>query len=576
MRADLKQLLQYAKPHWRRASIAAVAMMIEAAIAAAFTYLMKHMLDDVFVKRDPVVTQWLPWVILALFALRAGAVYLGDLGAAWVARSIVRDLRERSFKHYLRLPSRYFASNPAGPLLSRLTVEIEQLGYACTESFKILLSDGFIVIGLVVVMLLTSVKLTLTVLIVGPLIGLIVGTVSKRFKRLNKNIQDSLADVTTRAQAVIQGEREVKVFGAQAQELVQFRQANEHNFRQQIKVVATNAISTSLVQFLAAGALALVIFVAARSAGSGQALSPGEFMSFISAMLLLLPSLKRLTNVQNLLGRGAAASQSVEALLAVPAEIDQGTQSLSSGPAAIDLRNVSVHYDGAAGPALDRIDLIIAPASTIALVGRSGGGKSTLANVLARFTPINAGQVLINDIDLYDLSLSSLRSQIGWVGQNVVLNADTVIANVGYGQALTEIDEAQVWRALVQANAVDFVRQLPMQLHTSIGANGAMLSGGQRQRIALARALYKKPSMLILDEATSALDNESERAVQQALADLRGQTTLVVIAHRLSTVEHADRIVVMDQGRIVETGTHSELTRAGGLYAQLLHQGFDE
>jgi ATP-binding cassette, subfamily B, bacterial MsbA len=570
--SGLATLLHYARPHWRTAVLAALGMILEAAIAASFTYLMKHMLDDVFVAKDANVTRLLPWVILLLFALRALAVYVGDLGAAKIARSIVRDLRERTFAHYLRLPTAFFAQAEQGPMLSRLTVEVEQLGSACTDGFKIILADGLMIVGLLSVMLITSVKLTLTVLIVGPLIGFIVGSVSKRFKHLNRGIQDSLGAVTTRAQAVISGEREVKIYGAQSQELAQFQAANAQNFRSQMKVTATNAISTSLVQFFAACALALVIFVAARGAVSGRGMTPGEFMSFITSMLLILPSLKRLTNVQNLIARGVSASNSIEALLSQPVEPDSGTQILSAAPASIEFRQLSVRYPGCENDALSDINLHVSAASTVALVGRSGGGKSTLANVLPRFVVPTQGAALIAGIDVQALVLADLREHIGWVGQQVVLNADTVLANVAYGAA--GADEAKAWTALRQANAEQFVQALPGQLHAHIGYNGALLSGGQRQRLALARALYKRPAVLILDEATSALDNESERAVQDALKALRGSTTMLVIAHRLSTIENADQIIVLDQGRILQQGSHAQLLAQNGLYAQLHRVGF--
>ena len=319
----LKTLLQYAKPHWRTAVGATLGIALEASVAAAFTYLMKYMLDDVFDAHDQSVARLIPWIILALFALRALGVYIGDLGVAHIARSIVRDMRARCFAHYLHLPTSFFSRHDPGPLTSRLTNEVEQLGQACTEGFKILIADGLMILGLLAVMLATSVKLTLTVLIAGPLIGGIVSIVAKRYRRLSRGIQDSLGAVTSRTQTVIAGERDVKLYGAQSHEAAVFAAINQHNFRQQMKIAATNALSTSIVQFLAAGALALVVYVAAQQARTpgNSGMSPGEFMSFITSMLLILPSLKRLTNVQNLIGRGVAAASSVEALLAEPLEI---------------------------------------------------------------------------------------------------------------------------------------------------------------------------------------------------------------------------------------------------------------
>jgi ATP-binding cassette, subfamily B, bacterial MsbA len=571
----LRQLLGYAKPHWRIALVAASGMAMEAGVAAAFTRLMRTMLDDVFGARDQSVARWLPWIILVLFAIRALGVYIGDMGAARIARSIVRDLRQRCFEHYLRLPTQFYARNDAGPLTSRLTNEVEQLGQACTEGFKVILADGLMLIGLLGVMLVTSVKLTLTVLIAGPVIGAIVGAVAKRYRALSRGIQDSLGAVTSRAQTVIAGERDVKLYGAQSAEAAVFGAINQHNFRQQLKVTATNALSTSIVQFLAAATLALVIYVAAHDvrANASHTLTSGEFMSFISAMLLILPSLKRLTNVQNLIGRGVAAAASVESVLAQPLEPDNGTQPLSEPQGVIEFQGVSLRYPGAASDALTQINLTLRPGTVTALVGRSGGGKTSLAQLLARLVPASEGAILLDGAAITQYALAAYRAHISWVGQSVVLNGQTVLDNVSYGAA--QPDTAGAWRALDAAQAGEFVRALPQALGTELGSNGAQLSGGQRQRIALARAMYKGGKILILDEATSALDNESERAVQAALEALRPETTALVIAHRLSTIERADQIVVLDAGRIVECGSHAALLARRGLYAQLHSAGFE-
>jgi len=579
----LQTLLQYAKPHWRTAIAATLGIALEASVAAAFTYLMKYMLDDVFAARDQAVAQLIPWIILTLFALRALGVYIGDLGVAHIARSIVRDMRARCFRHYLHLPTSFFSGHDPGPLTSRLTNEVEQLGQACTEGFKVLIADGLMIIGLLAVMLATSVKLTLTVLIAGPLIGGIVSIVAKRYRRLSRGIQDSLGAVTSRTQTVIAGERDVKLYGAQSHEAAIFAVINQHNFRQQMKIAATNALSTSIVQFLAAGALALVVYVAAQQARipGNAGMSPGEFMSFITSMLLILPSLKRLTNVQNLIGRGVAAATSVESLLAAPLELDAGKLELAQTKGEVQFRNVSLRYPNANVDALAYINLTLAPGTVTALVGRSGGGKTSMAQILARLIEPTAGQVLLDGVAVDQYTLASVRAQMGWVGQAVVLNGLTVLDNVAYGHRKPSSDELcafedAIWRALKDAQAAEFVRALPDGLNTAIGSNGAQLSGGQRQRIALARAIFKGGKLLLLDEATSALDNESERAVQAALARLRTTTTTLVIAHRLTTIEHSDQIVVMDAGRIVEKGTHAELIARRGLYLQLHSAGFTE
>jgi ATP-binding cassette, subfamily B, bacterial MsbA len=568
----LGHLIGYAKPYRWIALVAALGMALEASVASGFTYSMKSMLDDVLVAKDVRLSASLPWEILGLFALRALGVYIGDVGAAKIARGIVRTQRARCFEHYLKLPTLFFTRNPAGPLISRLTADVEQLGYACSEGIKVILTDSLLIIGMLVVMLLTSVKLTLTVLVVGPLIGLIVSLVSKRYRRLSRSIQDSLGEVTDRAQTVIQGERDVKLFGAAAHEQAVFEQINAHNYRQQMKITQTNALSTSIVQFLAAGALALVIFVAARQ-GQNSQLTAGEFMTFISSMLLVLPSLKRLTTVQNLFGRGIAAAGSIEALLAEPTEQDRGRITLTEFDGRVDIKGLSLRYPEGENLALDGINLALKPGTVTALVGRSGSGKTSLAQVIARLVPQTSGQLLLDGIDAHEIRLASLRQQIAWVGQTVVLNGLTVADNVAYGAA--NPDPVRIAAALKLAHADEFVAALPQGVDTALGGNAASLSGGQRQRIALARAIYKRARILILDEATSALDNESERAVQAALQTLKKDCTTLVIAHRLSTIEQADQIIVMDQGRIKQIGTHEQLMLTTGIYQHLHQTGFE-
>jgi ATP-binding cassette, subfamily B, bacterial MsbA len=569
----LTTLLRYARPFKLFALIAVLGMALEAGVASAFTYLMKTMLDDVFVARNESVTRWLPWIILLLFALRAVGVYVGDFFAAKMSRGIVRDARAKLFDRYLLLPSKFFTENSAGPLISRLTNEVEQLGHACVEGFKISIADSLLLLGCLVVMLVTSVKLTLAVLLIGPVIGWVVGHVAKRFRRLNQNIQTSVGEITQLAHTAIHGERDIKIFGADALEAQRFRAINDHNYRQQLKITRTNALSTSLVQFLAALALALVIFVAARPGLVGTTLSAGEFMSFISAMLITLPSLKRLTNVQNILSRGATAAHSIERIIAEAQEIDEGTLVRPKVAGKIEFRGVSLHYrqDSQALVALDNVNLTLLPGTVTALVGRSGGGKSTLASLIPRLQQPSAGQILLDDIALNDYALKNLRTHIAWVGQQLVLNGLSVLDNVAYGDA--KPDRARAEQALRQAQAYDFVQAMPAGMDSAIGQQGAQLSGGQRQRLAIARALYKRAAILVLDEATSALDNDAERAVQQALSALRAQCTTLVIAHRLSTVEGADNIVVLDQGRIVEQGSHAALMARGGHYAELYARG---
>jgi subfamily B ATP-binding cassette protein MsbA len=568
--AGMRDLWQLARPYRWIALLAFIGMAIEAGAGGVFVRLIDWMLDDVFGSRDPAVIAWLPWAIVGLFAMRGMGVFVGDYGASWISRKVIFDLRERCFAHYLRLPSSYYARSSTGELLAQLTNYSEEVGKASTDGFKILLVDGMTVLVLVTMMFLYSTQLTLFVLLIGPLIGTVVSQVGKRYRRVSRRIQGSLADVNHVAQQVLTGERDVKIYGASAVEQARFGGINQFNLRQNLKITATSAVSTSIVQFLAAAALALVVWLASRGYG-GKQMEPGDFMAYITAMLGILPSLKRLTTVQALLQRGLTALGSIQRVLAEPQEVDNGTHSSTRALGALRFEGVGVRYPGAEADALTDINLDIPAGSTVALVGRSGGGKSTLAALLPRFLNPDQGRITLDGVDLRDWTLQSLRQQIALVSQHVVLFNDSVHNNIAFGSMRTAATE-QVQAAAAAAQASGWIDELPQGLQTSVGENGALLSGGQRQRVAIARALLKDAPVLILDEATSALDNESERLIQQAFDALRRDRTVLVIAHRLSTVERADRIVVLDRGRIVESGTHAELLAAGGLYRQLYQQ----
>ncbi|GMU42680.1 MAG: lipid A export permease/ATP-binding protein MsbA [Xanthomonadales bacterium] len=562
-----RRLLPYARPHWPVALGAFTGMLLEASVAAAFTSLMQPLLDDALGARDGSVIAWLPLAIVILFVLRGIGVWIGDYGMAWISRRIIADLRARVFGRYLVLPSRFFAEHASGDVLARLSFQVEQIGQACTEGIKILVLDSLIIAALLGVMAWYSPKLTLSVLLAGPLIAIVVRLVSKRYRAISRRIQASVADVAQIGQDVVLGEREIKVYGGQQDEAERFARVNEHNRRQHLKVAATNALSSALVQILAASSLALVVYVATRP-GELERLTPGAFTAFMTAMLAILPSLKRLTQAQALIQRGLAAAESVFAVLDEPGERDAGKHAPERVRGELQLRGVGVRYPGREEDALRGIDLHIRAGETVALVGRSGSGKSTLAALLARFVEVSAGEIQLDGVPLADYRLVALRRQLALVSQQIVLFNDSVARNIAYGD-LRRSGPAAIEAAARAAHAHEFIAALPAGYETPIGERGASLSGGQRQRLAIARALLKDAPILILDEATSALDNDSERLVQQALRTaMRGRTTLV-IAHRLSTIEQADRIVVLDAGRIVEQGTHAELLVRGGVYAQL-------
>ncbi len=565
--ATYRRLLGYAARYRLWAAAGLFGMVFDAAVAAAFVRLIQPMLDTLFIDRDPRTIFWMPIVIVGLFVIRGAATFLADYGLARIGRDVVETLRGEVFARYLVFPTAYFDREPSGQMISRLTYTVEQVAQASTNAVKVMILDSLTVIGMIAVMLYYSARLTLLLFVMAPLIGLVAWAVGRRYRRISSKIQHSVGAVTGIVDEAVSGQREVKVYLGQASERARFAEVNEQNRSLNLKVAATNAMATSVVQIVAAGALALVIYFATRP-GMIDQMSPGAFMSLITAMLTMLPSLKRLTSVQAMMQRGVAAANDLFKVIDTPGEVDQGSIAGARCRGEIELRDVSLRYPGQASPALEHINLHCPPGTVTALVGRSGSGKSSLASLIPRFYDPDSGSILLDGEPLGAWRLESLRSQIAWVGQQVVLFNDTIARNIAYG-ALGNASREAIEAAAHAANAMEFISRLPGDLDSPAGEGGALLSGGQRQRIAIARALLKNAPLLILDEATSALDTESERLIQDALKRLLRDRTVIVIAHRLSTIEHADQIAVLDDGRIVERGTHRELLDRNGHYAAL-------
>lgn len=548
--------------------ISVLGVMLDALVQGAFALMLEPMLDDVFTKHNAYYIKIIPWVIIGMFFLRGVGHYIGTYGMNWVGRKIIADIRQQVFNKYLSLPTAFFDKQSSAGLISRMTFDIEMMSMGIANTVIILARDLLTILAFLSVMFYQSVSLTLIVFSMLPIVALIISYVNKRFRKIGHRIQNSMTGVSEVVEEVVKGQKVVRIFSGKDNESKRFYKVNDQNRYLNMKVVSMRAASSSLVQFIAACALALIIYFATRPAAIDD-MTAGKFMSFIAAMLALIPPLKRLTDISATMQRTLAAADSVFFILDQESEEDVGKKELSAKDVSLSFDNLSFTYsDGT--QALEDIDLQINQGQTVAFVGQSGGGKSTLVSLVPRFYNYTGGKLLINDNDINEYTLNSLRKHIAYVDQNVVLFNDTVANNIAYGSNATE-DIDEIVMAAKQANAHEFIKQLPEGYETVLGENGTRLSGGQRQRIAIARAILKDAPLLILDEATSALDSESEKLIQGALEKVMVGRTTLVIAHRLSTIENADKVVVLSEGKIAETGTHSQLITEQGIYAKL-HQ----
>ena len=569
-----RRLWRYAVPYWLMLIAAVVAMAVAAGVEATLIILLKPLTDQTLVEHNLETARWMPWAFIGIFILRGLAGYTSEYTLGWIGRSVISALRRDVFNKFLTLPTRYFETQSAGPMLSRMTYNAEMVAEAGANVITVMVRDFLTVIACTGVMLWHSPRLTAFVAIVVPLIAIVVRILSRAFRRYSGRIQDSIGDVTRVSEEVLTGNRVVKVFGGQDYEKRRISEADERNRKQNMKLIGTRSLGVAATQVLFAFGIAGVIYVAGKEAASGE-LSPGTFISFIGAMILMLQPLRRLTNLNASLQRGITAADSLFSVIDEPDEIDNGTFRKDRVDGAVEFKNVNFSYGRDDVPVLTELSLRVEAGKTLAIVGHSGSGKSTLVSLLPRFYDVDSGSILLDDTPIEEYALDNLRDNISLVTQDVVLFNDTIANNLAYGQ-LRQSSRADLLRAAEAAHIIEFVKEMPDGLETIVGDRGVLLSGGQRQRIAIGRALLKDAPVLILDEATSSLDTQSERHIQDALGHLMKDRTTLVIAHRLSTVESADRIIVLDNGNIVESGNHGELLEQGGLYANLYRMQFSD
>ncbi len=561
------RLLRHVWPYRGVLFAGVVAMIVGGLADAALVKITGPLINELFVHKDRTLAILLPLAVVGVFLVSGIASFTSGFANQWVANKVILDLRREMFAKVLRLPPAFFDEVATAQLVARFTNDVNNIAAASTSVLTVVVRDTVTIIALLAILLWSNWQLTIITFIVIPPIAFVVRRFSHRLRTMSRESQSAVGGIAEVLDEAIGNQRVVRVFGGQAYEGKRFEEASQRIRRFNMKHAVAAAGTVPVTQLIVACAIAAIIYFAAGQAFGGSS-DVGSFIEFIAATGMLLQPLKRLTGVNEHIQRGLAASESVFGLIDERAEEDQGTVVLDRAQGAVRFENVSLTYRSASRPALDKVSLDIRPGETVALVGQSGSGKSSLIHLLPRFYHQDSGHISIDGHELQSLTLESLRRQVSLVSQSVVLFNDTVAANIAYGRA-ESVSEADIVRAAEAAHAMEFIRGLPQGLATEIGENGAKLSGGQRQRIAIARAILKDAPILLLDEATSALDSESERAVQAALEGLMQGRTTIVIAHRLSTIEKANRIVVMSQGRIVEVGTHRELLEKGGMYAGL-------
>ncbi|WP_286235186.1 lipid A export permease/ATP-binding protein MsbA [Thalassotalea sediminis] len=563
---NFKRLMGYTKQYKAAGIFSIICMLGYASIDVYFLSKLPTLIDEGLTGKNPEFMKWAPLFVIVCFVIRGICHFLSNYCLAWVGNNVVADLRQAMFVHIMAMPVAYHDKTSTGTLISKLTFDTEQVLQATSKSLLTIVQQGGLVIGLLVLMFWQSWQLSAIFLVITPIIAIIVTYVSKRFRKVSKNIQDAMGEVTRTAEQTFNGHKVVLTFDGKARESERFAEINKNNRQQRMKMVATKSASVPFIQIIASFALAFVLYVATLD-GVVDNISAGVFMGVVTYMTMLLRPLKLLTTVNSEFQKGMAASGSIFTLLDEELEKDTGTINLERSNGELCFKHVDFLYPGDEKFALTDVNFKVNPGETVALVGRSGSGKSTASSLLLRFYQATRGQVLIDGKNVTDYKLGDLRKQFAYVSQHVVLFNDSLANNISYGRPDATTEEIK--EAARKAHVLEFAEKLPQGLDTNIGDNGALLSGGQRQRVAIARALLCDAPFLVLDEATSALDTESERHIQDALSALQENRTSIVIAHRLSTIENADNIIVMEQGKIIEQGDHQSLLTADGAYAQL-------